>query len=98
MARSNVHTGLRPISTSPASRTGASKKRSAHSQNSNQQRNSDLGAAGDFHLPRIAPALRLVVVGAEAHDRACDPLADRGTKPFIRGDNVIKLAQARQTV
>jgi hypothetical protein len=33
------------------------KKRSAHRQNGNQQRKNELGTAGDFHLPRIAPTL-----------------------------------------
>jgi uncharacterized protein (DUF362 family) len=48
----------------------------------------------------IKPGLVLVGKNAVCVDAVCtavmgcDPLADRGTKPFIRGDNVIKLAQA----
>jgi uncharacterized protein (DUF362 family) len=49
----------------------------------------------------IKPGLVLVGKNAVCVDAVCtavmgcDPLADRGTKPFIRGDNVIKLAQAK---
>jgi uncharacterized protein (DUF362 family) len=48
----------------------------------------------------IKPGLLLVGKNAVCVDAVCtavmgyDPLADRGTKPFLRGDNVIKLAQA----
>jgi uncharacterized protein (DUF362 family) len=48
----------------------------------------------------IKPGLLLVGKNSVCVDAVCaavmgyDPLADRGTKPFLRGDNVIKLAQA----
>ena len=48
----------------------------------------------------IKPGLLLVGKNSVCVDAVCaavmgyDPLADRGTKPFLRGDNGIKLAQA----
>ncbi len=51
-------------------------------------------------VQKIAPGLMLVGKNPVCVDAVCtavmgyDPRADRGTKPFLRGDNVMKLAEA----